>query len=96
MLHPKVHVRHLNGAKENNCFSNIAMGTASDNSMDIPKEVRVSQAKRAASAKRKLNDSQLRMFRADRSGGMTIDKLATKYGISKTGAYYIVSGRTYI
>lgn len=44
-----VEVRHLDGNKDNNSKTNIAIWTHSDNMMDIPKHKRIEMAKRAAS-----------------------------------------------
>lgn len=43
-----VQVRHLDGNSLNNSWINIAIGTASDNMMDIPKNVRVISARKAS------------------------------------------------
>nr|WP_304651456.1 HNH endonuclease signature motif containing protein [Bacteroides acidifaciens] len=37
-------VRHLDGNRQNNSFDNIAIGTQSDNCMDVPREVRLRTA----------------------------------------------------
>ena len=37
-------VRHLDGNPSNNSYANIAIGSISDNQMDIPREKRVSRA----------------------------------------------------
>lgn len=95
MLLPRVQVRHLNGDKDDRTPGNIAIGTSSENAMDIPEVDRVSRSKKAASKNRKLSEGRLKEFWVDRNKGMSVGPLAKKYGISKTSAYYIVSGRTY-
>lgn len=51
-------IRHLDGNSLNNCECNIALGTPSDNLMDIPKETRVKRATHAASFVRKFSDKE--------------------------------------
>jgi len=43
MYEPKIMVRHLNSNKEDNSFSNIAIGTAKDNYLDIPESIRLAR-----------------------------------------------------
>ena len=91
-----VQVRHLSGDKEDNTKLNLAIGTASQNSMDRSGDERLTQSLRAASKKRKLSAEMLDSFRRDREEGMSLSRLARKYGISKTAASYIVNGKTYV
>lgn len=42
-------VRHLDGDPGNNTWKNIAIGTLSDNMMDIPKQIRIQRAAYASS-----------------------------------------------
>ena len=55
-------VRHLDGNPENNRRSNIAVGTASDNMMDVPKKERIQKARVAAKRQRKFSDGQIKKF----------------------------------
>ncbi len=95
MLVPGIQVRHLNGDKDDRTPGNISIGTASDNAMDIPEADRSARSKNAASKCRKLSDEKLKRFREDRIRGMSVGSLANKYGVAKSTAYYIISGRTY-
>ena len=52
-------VRHLDGNKLNNSWNNIAIGTCSDNSMDIPKDVRVATASKGGQAVTKYNRKEV-------------------------------------
>jgi hypothetical protein len=92
---PGVHVRHLNNNKLDNAKKNICLGTASQNSMDRQESTRLASARTAASKRRKLSDSRLARLRNDRARGVSLSKLAKKYGVSKTAVSYIVNGKTY-
>jgi len=47
MFQQGIQVRHLNGDKLDNSWDNIAIGTASENQMDIPAELRRTRSVRA-------------------------------------------------
>jgi len=49
-----IECRHLDGNKENNLDDNIAIGTHSDNMMDIPKADRISRSRIARQAAKKV------------------------------------------
>jgi hypothetical protein len=55
-------VRHLNGNSLDNSVSNIEIGTYYENSMDIPKEVRLSSAIKASSFIKIHNHDKIRSF----------------------------------
>ena len=48
LFEPNIVVRHLNGISNDNSFDNIAIGTHSDNMMDMSEEIRIAKAKHAA------------------------------------------------
>ena len=54
--------RHLNGNKEDNSWDNIAIGTHSDNMMDIPEQIRIKKAKYAASFIKKYDYEEVINF----------------------------------
>jgi len=54
--------RHLNGNPLDNSWDNIAIGTYSDNMMDVPKEERVKRAIHAASFCKKYNNDEVINF----------------------------------
>lgn len=54
--------RHLDGNKQNNSWSNIAIGTSHDNTMDIPEQIRISRSKHAASFLKKHNYREIADF----------------------------------
>ena len=66
----------------NNSFDNIAIGIASENMMDRPKEERVNHAIRAASHLRKFTDKEIADMRIDRANGATYKDIMEKYGIT--------------
>lgn len=95
-----IQVRHLDGNKLNNCWDNIEIGTQSQNTLDIPSEIRdfntTIAAKKAGLKLRKLSCDQVTNLRQDRENGMTYSQLSDKYGGLSYGTIYsIVKGKTY-
>ncbi len=90
-----VMVRHLDGNALNNARTNLALGTAYDNSMDMKSEARRHRSLLAAKTKRKLSEAQLVEFREAAAAGATLKSLCASFGISKSTASYIRAGRTY-
>lgn len=70
-------VRHLNGDSTDNKYDNIAIGSHSDNMMDIPKEKRIIRASNP------IHDHEAIL--KDRKNGYTYKELMEKYGISSKG-----------
>ncbi len=90
-----VHSRHLDGNSLNNTWGNIAVGTASENQMDIAKDVRKKRAKYAASFLRALTDDQVRDVRARYQAGVRIVDLAREHGVKKSTMHGIVHRNQY-
>lgn len=90
-----VEVRHLDGNPANNDLANIAIGSHSDNMMDMRAVDRRAKAQKAANARRKLSDDEVRSLRQDRADGYTYDQLCQRYGISKSTISYVVNRKTY-
>ena len=90
-----IEVRHLDGNRINNTWSNIAIGTPHENQMDKPSSVRRAVALNAASKLRKLTESELRRFRSLREQGWTYKELGKEFGLSKSTISYIVNRKTY-
>lgn len=88
-----VQVRHLNGNTLDNSKGNIAIGSQSDNQMDIPADVRRRRA--AESDRRKLTFEQAQQLRKDHKKGTPYSVLVRRYGVSKATVSYIVTKRTY-
>jgi hypothetical protein len=94
---PHLYVRHLDGDKTNNSRDNLALGTASDNNMDKPLEVRRNASKhnkkitdeQALAIKRKLSKFVGRLPRG------TMQSLATEFGCPWTTINGVRSGRSY-
>ena len=59
---PGIVVRHLDGNSTNNNASNIAIGTYSDNVMDMPKKVRMARALHATSFIKIHDHDKIRAF----------------------------------
>ena len=80
-------VRHLDGNPSNNSWNNIAIGSARDNAMDIPKETRI-RSGRIASAKtvKYGNVDEIRKYHID--NGNSYIKTMERFGISSRGTLY--------
>lgn len=84
-------VRHLNGDRKDLSFDNIAIGTQSENEMDIPKELRIKYAIHAASFKKKYNNDEVIDYH---NSSKSYNKTMEKFGISSRGTlHYILNGR---
>ena len=84
-------VRHLDGNCLANSYPNIEVGTNSDNTMDIPKEVRVNKA---SNANKKYSDELVHLIKCDKKAGMSYKDLMLKYNISSKGTLsYIINNR---
>lgn len=60
MFEDKILVRHLNDIGTDNRWDNIAIGTQSDNMMDMPSEKRLQKARHASSHLRKYDHEKIR------------------------------------
>jgi len=78
MFEPGIQVRHLNGNRSDCSFGNIAIGTQSQNMLDIPKEKRGASIK-AANARKKTPDEMIARVGQDWSSGIRIPELCKKY-----------------
>ncbi len=84
-----VHVRHMDGNPSNNLPDNIAIGSAHENSMDRPKENRISHA---AKGRQKFTSAFIQSLRDDHKSGLGYKKLRKKHGIPlSTLSYYLSS-----
>ncbi len=91
-----IQVRHLNNDKQDNSWENISIGSPRQNAFDTPADVRQQRSMAGGRKQRKLSDKQFERFMEDRRKGMSLNKLAKKYKMAKSTAYYILSGKTYI
>lgn len=55
-------VRHLNSNKEDNSWDNVAVGTQSDNMLDIPEQERIQHAVVASSYRKKYNNEEVKKY----------------------------------
>ena len=62
MFEDKIMVRHLDGNSRNNSWDNIAIGTNSDNMMDISPEIRLAKAMHATSFTRKYDKESVKAY----------------------------------
>lgn len=85
-------VRHRNGIRGDNTSDNILIGSPSDNMMDIDPVKRRAKALKAARSQAKLTDDDVVFIR---SSDMTLRQIMVKYGISKSTASLVRSGKTY-
>jgi hypothetical protein len=80
-------VRHLDGNKLNNSWSNIDIGTHSDNHMDIPQHIRIARALHAASFIRKHNKVEIIAFY---NACKSYKKTMAQYNISSKGTLHFI------
>ena len=85
MFEKGIVVRHLNGDSLDNSLNNIAIGTASDNMMDMPKEQRVRKAYIASKAAQRKDWSEID---ASRESGMSYKQLRKIYGVPLSSLSY--------
>ena len=79
-------VRHKNGICIDNSFSNILIGTSSDNAMDIPKKLRVIRASNPI-------HNHLEII-SDRNNGLTYEKIMKKHSISSKGTISFIINKS--
>lgn len=80
-------VRHLDGNGSNNCIDNIEIGTYSDNSMDIPEEVRTQRALHASSYTNKLTNLEIIRLQSLYKDGYRMKFLMKEFNIKSKGSY---------
>lgn len=87
-------VRHLDGNKLNNSIDNIQLGTARDNMMDVPSDIRKSRASKAARQTIKYNRDEIIKFYNECGGSRK--KTMEHFGISSSGTlHYILKKRKF-
>lgn len=80
-------VRHLDGDSTNNTWNNIAIGTNSDNMMDISAEVRLAKALHATSFSRKHDKEPIRAYYAEHK---SYRKTMEEFNISSKGTLHFI------
>ena len=84
-------VRHLDNVKENNSFTNIAIGTQSENVMDNPKEKRLEYAINASLKANKYNRDFVEEIRQKHIDGWSYSKIKEHYKLPKSTISYIIN-----
>ena len=74
--------RHINGNSLDNSWNNIAIGTHSENMMDIPEQIRIKRAKYASSFLKKYNNEEIIEFH---NSCRSYKKTMEKFSISSKG-----------
>lgn len=88
--------RHLNGNCKDNRLENIAIGTASDNMMDMPREERVAKSRKAIAARKDTYPLEvIRGVRKDLAEGMKPKAICEKRGIKCCSTIYYIKNHTY-
>lgn len=87
-------VRHKGDDKSNNSWDNILLGSQQENCLDVPRERRVAQARRAASFCRIFTDedvARMRVMRHEKK--MTYQAIAVEVGLSSVGhLHQVING----
>lgn len=81
----EIEVRHLDENPKNNRWDNIALGTHSDNMMDVSKEVRI---KKASNANKKYSDELAQEIREYHLINKSYNDTMEKYNITSKGTLY--------
>lgn len=89
-------VRHLDGNSLNNSWDNIAIGTSSDNQMDIPKEIRTRSAIKASRKMQNNNRSfneRCKIYEHLKNG-IPYSEIMLKYNISSKGTLSFMKNKS--
>ena len=87
MFEEGILVRHLDGDSTNNTWDNIAIGTNSDNMMDIDADVRLARALHATSFTRKHDKETIRAYYAEHK---SYKKTMEHFNISSKGTLHFI------
>lgn len=92
----KLQIRHLNGNSLDNSIDNIEIGTASENMLDVPIEVRQNKALIATSKVRKYSESDLKFIFDDRYiNNLTYKQLVRKYSVGLSELSFLFNKSLY-
>ncbi len=86
-------VRHLNGNSLNNSWDNIAIGTQSDNAMDIPKEIRIRRSINANTAQIKYPKEFVLKLREEYKVIKNYTELGRKYELPTAAIWMLINKR---
>lgn len=84
-------VRHLNGIASDNSASNLCYGTKLENAADRDAHGRTYRGEKHAWCR--LSDAEIERIHSDAKNIARLEDLAAKYGISRTHAWNIKTGR---
>lgn len=87
MFEEGIVVRHLDGDSTNNSWDNIAIGTNSDNMMDMSAEVRLAKALHATSFTRKHDKETIKAYYAEHK---SYKKTMEHFNISSKGTLHFI------
>jgi hypothetical protein len=91
---PGLQVRHLDSNPDNFCDENIALGTPSENAMDMDPRLRLRKSITASTALRRFSDLAIEGMRLEYAKGATYIDLMRKYHISSKGTIsYMLNAR---
>ncbi len=85
-----IEVRHLDGDSLNNSWNNIAIGTHSQNMLDIPEYKR-----KVSRAKKHFTDEEVLKIKQDKDNGMTYRELCKKYNSTRHTLSYMFNQSVY-
>jgi hypothetical protein len=89
VMKKEIVTRHLNGNPLDNSYHNIAIGTNSDNMMDIPESIRISKSTHASSFIKKHNKQEIKDFY---NNVKSYKKTMDRFNISSKGTlHYIIN-----
>ena len=96
LFEPGIVVRHLNGNRKDNSFTNISIGTQSENMLDRDPKQRLSHAIKASSHMRKHTKEKVAQIKADHSNGLGYKALMEKFNISSKGTLHFILNNEYV
>jgi hypothetical protein len=91
-----IHVRHINSNCLDNSRKNIGIGSASDNMMDKPLEIRVRCAVNASSTNRKFTDDEMGEIKTFYNECKSYHKTMEKFKIPSKGSLHYMLNRKYV
>lgn len=91
-----IHVRHLNGNPLDNRVENILIGSASENMMDKPKEVRSWCAINASNSIRKFSNLEMIEIKKFHNEFKSYEKTMKKFNIGSKGTLHRILNVEYV
>ncbi len=85
--------RHLDGTRDNNRLSNLAWGTATENSDDRNRHGTVPRGD--LSGRSRLREVDIPLIRTMRNDGRTLKDIASRFGVSKGAISHVLARRVW-